>query len=189
MTDDRQIYDELSAEFDETFRDVRGGVELTYITGEQVASRLNEVLGPFGWAFRVVEHGINDNADEAWVLGELEARYDGTTVIRQQFGSQKIKRSKATGMPLDIGFDLKGAATDAMKKCGSLIGIGLYLSHKKAPARQPNQPRPSVVGVDRPQRTLSVNLCSVCGSTDLARGGVRDGKKFCAVCFARPSTA
>jgi hypothetical protein len=51
-------------------------------------------------------------------------------VTRQQFGSQKIKRSRSSGAPLDLGFDLKGAATDAMKKCASLLGVGLYLSRK-----------------------------------------------------------
>ena len=54
------------------------------------------------------------------------------TVVRQQFGSQKIRRSRSTGAPLDLGFDLKGASTDAMKKCASLLGVGLYLSRKEA---------------------------------------------------------
>ena len=31
---------------------------------------------------------------------------------------------------IDYGFDLKGAATDSLKKCASLIGVGLYLSEK-----------------------------------------------------------
>jgi hypothetical protein len=50
-----------------------------------------------------------------------------------KFVSQKIKRSRSTGAPLDLGFDLKGAATDAMKKCASLLGVGLYLSRKPPP--------------------------------------------------------
>ena len=55
------------------------------------------------------------------------------TVVRQQFGSQKLRRSRSTGVPLDLGFDLKGASTDAMKKCASLLGVGLYLSRKEPP--------------------------------------------------------
>jgi hypothetical protein len=97
-------------------------------------SRLNQVLGPLGWSFVVREHGLNAEADEMWVLGELTVTIDGTTATRQQFGSQKIKRARQTGNPLDIGFDLKGASTDALKKCASLIGVGLYLSRKEAPA-------------------------------------------------------
>ena len=120
----------LAEPFDVTFTDVRGGVELTYVSGEQVVRRLNDVLGVGGWSFRILRHAVHAEADEAWALGELVAEIDGRTVVRQQFGSQKLRRSRSTGAPLDIGFDLKGAATDAMKKCASLLGVGLYLSRK-----------------------------------------------------------
>src|ERR671929_1103703 len=141
-------YARLAAPFEVTFTDFRGGVELTYVSGEQVVRRLNEVLGVSGWSFRVLRHDINPEADEAWALGEMVAEIDGKTVVRQQFGSQKIKRSRSTGVPLDIGFDLKGAATDCMKKCASLIGVGLYLSRKEAPAAGSSQLRAM------PQRAL-----------------------------------
>lgn len=133
MSDNNEIYQKLAAPFDETFKDNRGGVDLEYVTGEQVTSRLNEDLGVMGWSFRVIEHGVHAEADECWALGELTATHDGVTVTRQQFGSQKIKRSRASGTPMDIGFDLKGATTDCLKKCASLIGIGLYLSKKEQP--------------------------------------------------------
>ena len=127
------VYARLAAPFETTFRDLRGGVDLEYITGEQCVSRLNETLGVAGWNFRILEHGINAEADECWVLGELTATFGSTTVTRQQFGSQKVKRSRSSGTPLDIGFDLKGAATDALKKCASLIGVALYLWKKDSP--------------------------------------------------------
>ncbi|MCA1644482.1 MAG: RAD52 family DNA repair protein [Chloroflexi bacterium] len=125
-------YERLAAPFDVTFTDTRGGVELRYVTGEQVARRLNEVLGVNGWSFRILRHDINPEADEAWALGELVAEIGERTVVRQQFGSQKIRRSRTTGTPLDLGFDLKGASTDALKKCASLLGVGLYLSRREA---------------------------------------------------------
>ena len=131
-----EIYERLSAPFDEVFTDTRGGVSLTYITGEQCVSRLNEVLGVNGWSFRVLEHGVEEEADELWALGELTATIDGLTVTRQQFGSQKYKRRRADQQILDVGFDLKGATTDAMKKCASLLGVGLYLAKKQQPQRQ-----------------------------------------------------
>ena len=124
---------QLAAPFEIVYTDVRGGVALSYITGEQVARRLNEVLGVGGWSFRVLRHEINAEADEAWALGELVAQIGERTVIRQQFGSQKLRRSRSTGAPLDLGFDLKGASTDALKKCASLLGVGLYLSRKEPP--------------------------------------------------------
>src|SRR5215216_6482848 len=128
-----EIYRRLAAPFDVTFSDVRGGVALHYVSGEQVVTRLNEVLGVDGWSFRVLRHDINAEADEAWALGELVAEIGERSVVRQQFGSQKVRRSRSTGAPLDLGFDLKGATTDAMKKCASLLGVGLYLSRKEPP--------------------------------------------------------
>jgi hypothetical protein len=152
----------LSAPFDHTFHDVRGGVELTYLSGEQVVSRLNEVLGVAGWSFRVLQHDINAEADEAWALGELVAEIEGRSVVRQQFGSQKIKRSRSTGKPLDIGFDLKAAATDCLKKCASLIGVGLYLSRKEAPPRR------------APVARSSALACEGCGA-ELTETRFKDG--------------
>ena len=70
------IYAKLAAPFDSTFKDVRGGVELEYITGEQAITRLNEVLGVAGWSFRVLEHGHNQESDEFWVLAEMTAVKD-----------------------------------------------------------------------------------------------------------------
>lgn len=125
------LYGRLATPFDVTFRDLRGGVELEYITGEQAVTRLNETLGVANWSYRVLEHGIHPEADECWVLGELTAMIGDRMVTRQQFGSQKVKRSRASGTPLDIGFDLKGAATDALKKCASLLGVALYLWKKE----------------------------------------------------------
>src|SRR5690242_14894385 len=138
-----ELYSRLATPFDVTFRDLRGGVELEYITGEQATTRLNETLGFLNWSFRVLEHGIHAEADECWVLGELTVVLDGRTVTRQQFGSQKVKRSRSSGTPLDIGFDLKGAATDALKKCASLIGVALYLWKKEPPAGLGNGGQPN----------------------------------------------
>ena len=135
MFETESTYAQLSSPFDVTFNDVRGGVEVTFVSGEQVVTRLNRVLGVSGWSFRILRHAIHAEADEVWALGELVAEIDGKTVTRQQFGSQKIKRSRSTGAPLDLGFDLKGASTDAMKKCASWLGVGLYLSRKPPPGR------------------------------------------------------
>ena len=143
------LYEQIAAEINPTFSDRRGGVDLEYHTGEQIVTRLNETLGFLNWSFRVIEHGIHVEADECWTLGELVVTIGDRIVTRQQFGSQKIKRSRSSGTPLDIGFDLKGAATDSLKKAASLIGAGLYLWKKEPPAarepqpeRAPSGPRP-----------------------------------------------
>jgi hypothetical protein len=132
MLDRQQTVDEmLTVPFESTHHDVRGGVAIDYLTGEQVISRLLNVLGASGWSFSVLQHDIHPEADEVWVLGELKLLLTpGDPVVRQQFGSSKIKRARSTGVPLDIGFDLKSAATDCLKKCATLVGVGLYLTHK-----------------------------------------------------------
>jgi hypothetical protein len=173
------VYARLAAPFDTTFRDNRGGVELEYVTGEQVVSRLCDVLGLANWSFRVVEHGLNAEADEMWVLGEMTADVDGKTVTRQQFGSQKLKRSRSSGAPLDIGFDLKGAATDSLKKCSSLLGVGLYLSKKESlPAHASNGQSGASYGAGMQQSPVELSgvapACEDCG-TELKETRFKDG--------------
>jgi hypothetical protein len=170
------IYAKLAAPFESTFKDVRGGVELEYITGEQCISRLNETLGVAGWSFVVKEHGVNADADEVWVLGEISANFGGALVVRQQFGSQKLRRSRASGVPIDIGFDLKGATTDSMKKCAMLLGVGLYLS-KKEQAPQNGQPAGAAlpsIGLQPDPTTGEIPTCAECG-TELRETRFRDG--------------
>ena len=168
------VYAKLAAPFDSTFKDVRGGIELEYITGEQCVSRLNEVLGVAGWSFAIKEHGLNAEADEAWVLGEISANFGGAMVVRQQFGSQKVKRSRASGVPLDIGFDLKGAATDCLKKCAMLLGVGLYLSKKEAQSTAANGHRPAFAAGSEEAESGEALNCADCGA-ELKETRFRDG--------------
>ena len=44
-----------------------------------------------------------------------------------QFGSSRLTRSKDTGEVISLADDLKSAATDALKKCSTLLGVGLHL--------------------------------------------------------------
>ncbi len=173
------IYSKLAAPFDSTFHDNRGGVELEYITGEQAVTRLNEVLGVGGWSFRVVQHGFNEEADEIWVLAELHATIDGAPTVRQQFGSQKVKRSRSSGSPLDIGFDFKGATTDALKKCASLIGVGLYLSRKEAPAQPTGEQSTAAAGAQATTNGKATDslTCSECGE-ELKETRFKDGSTW-----------
>lgn len=183
------LYPKLAAEFDQTFQDTRGGFTFDYLTGEQVTSRLNEELGFLGWQFRVIEHRIHAEADECWVLGEMTIQIDERSVSKQQFGSQKIKRSRSSGTPLDIGFDLKGAATDALKKCASLFGVGLYLWKKEPPAGLGNGGQPTGQGNANSEPTglrpvpssgggdLDMLFCEECGEA-LTETRFKDGTNW-----------
>jgi hypothetical protein len=96
------------------------GKQLDYIEGHSVIHRLNDAFDS-DWSFSVTEHMSMD--DEVIVVGRLRVN----DVEKQQFGSSNITRDSSTGKMLCLGDDLKGAATDALKKCASLLGVGLHL--------------------------------------------------------------
>lgn len=136
----QDVYAKLAEPFAIT-HDKKG---MEYITGEQVTSRLNDVLGWDAWSFDVVSHGFDQESDELWVLGRLVVLVGEKAVTREQFGSQKHNRRTSDGAIIDYGFDMKGAATDCLKKCASLIGVGLYLMERDGkPATPERQARPA----------------------------------------------
>ena len=51
-------------------------------------------------------------------------------VHRDGIGGQKIKRTKQ-GDIVDLGDEMKGAVSDALKKAAQTLGIGLYLSRSE----------------------------------------------------------
>jgi hypothetical protein len=156
---DPTLYAKLSAPFDATYKDTRGGQELEYISGEQAVTRLNEALGVHGWSFRIVGHGIDADADECWVLGELTLHAAGVfgTNVRQQFGGNKIMRRRDSNAAVSLGDNLKGAATDALKKCAQLLGVGLYLAVRK---QGPNTGHSGGGYTPRPQQAPQVSQSS-----------------------------
>jgi len=96
------------------------GDELDYIEGCAVIQRLNECFDS-EWIFEIQEHRVFD--DEVVVLGKLTAQ----GVSKSQFGKSRITRSKKDNSIVSLGDDLKAAATDCLKKCATLFGVGLHL--------------------------------------------------------------
>jgi recombination DNA repair RAD52 pathway protein len=137
------VYQRLAARFPAEDHKTRkqGGRDLTYLPGEKVIGRLNDVLR-FDWSFRVVNQGNTEV--EAWVLGELAATIDGAVVTRQQYGNQDLARGQHPTSDL-----YKSAATDALKKCATTIGVGLYLYDEderrevEQEMREAKRPRPA----------------------------------------------
>ena len=111
----------------------RGGLVLDYLETATVIRRLNEAFGS-DWSFRVLEHGVDTEAKTAWVLGELTA----LGLIKQQFGAKDIYE-KST-----LGDNLKSAASDCLKKCATLFGVGLHLYEDELPgeAVEPTEIKP-----------------------------------------------
>lgn len=115
-------------------RQGRGGMQFSYVEHGYVTERLNLVFG-FNWDFEVVDKQILD--DEVIVEARLTVRTpSGQTIVKTQFGGADIKRHTSgskSGRPLSIADDYKAAASDALKKCASLLGIGLDLYGRDRP--------------------------------------------------------
>jgi hypothetical protein len=154
-----ELYAALCAPFAEaeTFTLAKGGSDLTYITGEAVTTRLNTVLGVDGWTFEIVEQGRDDA--HAWVLGRLTAYFPNRSIARDQFGECAVNKGML------VGDARKGAATDALKKCASLVGVGLYLSRKEEQTRK--EERPAYL----PSTQIQRNLERQWGTVDNIAGG------------------
>ena len=99
-----------------------GGCHLSYIQAGYVIDQLNE-LTCWKWSFDILDQQIGKS--QIWVKGKLTipTKNNGGEIVKTQFGGKTIVKDKKTGNALDIGNDLKAAASDALKKCASLIGI------------------------------------------------------------------
>lgn len=112
----------------------RNGQMLSYVETHAVIARLNE--GCDAWSFEIISHEVQDG--EVIVLGRLTA--DG--VIKCAFGGSDVTVDKS-GRVVSIADDLKAAASDALKKAASLLGVGLELYGAPAPM-EASHGRPSV---------------------------------------------
>lgn len=112
----------------------KAGMEFFYITPDFVIDTLNEAFGS-EWSTRIISHAVF--GDNVAVVGlELSVpTTDGKYVAKQQFGSCEITRG------LDVGSAFKGAASDALKKCATLLGLGLELYKDEEPAAGPAAPQ------------------------------------------------
>jgi hypothetical protein len=106
----------------------KGGTSLTYIPVSEVITRLNTVLGIENWSYEVRDCH-RDAVDSDWAIAHvrLTAVIDSNVVYKDGFGGQKIKRMK-NGDPVDLGDEMKGAVSDALKKAAQALGVGLYLA-------------------------------------------------------------
>ena len=147
MSEQQQTtYERLSARFPvEAHKRVnKGGGDQTYVPAVDIFDRVDEVLGMTGWQARVIREGMT--ATEAWVLGEVTATIDGMKVVRQQYGCEAITVGRDAKPVSDL---FKKAATDAYKKCLTLMGVARYLydaderREVEAEMREANRPKPA----------------------------------------------
>ena len=115
----------------------KGGTSLTYIPVSEVITRLNKVLGVDMWSY-TIERCERDALDPDYVVAHvrLTACFVPTdsapalTVTKDGVGGQKIKRTR-NGDIVDLGDEMKGAVSDALKKAAQHLGIGLYLARSE----------------------------------------------------------
>jgi len=114
------------------------GTVLDYVEGHTVIQRLNDAFDG-KWSFEILRCKILEKEDEVVVLGRLSAE----GVVKCQFGSSRITRAKDSGEIISLADDLKAAATDSLKKCATMLGVGLYLYNGDKSLHDPKQGNPS----------------------------------------------
>jgi hypothetical protein len=132
---EKQIRTALSAPFaDDLVKRRRGsfGKEISYVEGNAIIARLNDAFDS-NWNFTIVEHHELPTG-EVLVLGRLTA----LGVVKEAFGRGMPAVVRETGEVLSQADAYKAAATDALKKAATLLGVALNL-YADEPAELPEE--------------------------------------------------
>jgi hypothetical protein len=147
-------------------RPAKGGGQWTYVKGGYVKKALNFISG-FNWDFEIIDEMVMLEIGQVIVKGKLKVRLQGQEVVKMQYGradvkfrnevvkdekgftvyeekyGKKVPKKIKTTIPLDLGNDLKAAATDCLKKCASEMGVAadVYNSDSFKEVRIDNTPR------------------------------------------------
>jgi len=113
-------------------RPIRGGAEVDYVPGWWFVEQLNSLFGHL-WDFEVLRETIGEK--QIWVIGRLTIKLPGgMTVSKTAYGGSDIKvysTGNKSGQVIDIGDDLKAAATDSLKKAATLFGLASDIYGKR----------------------------------------------------------
>lgn len=99
--------------------------ELSYIPAKNIIQRLNECFSN-DWCFTIVDKFVDLSISQVAVHGRLEVVSDSGTIVKEQWGGAYIEKT-INGKVINLGDNLKAASTDSLKKCASLLGVGLYM--------------------------------------------------------------
>src|SRR5262249_50859054 len=125
----RRIASQQTPKEETRWRKGKGGTQMPYTDVAYVIRELNEAFS-WDWDFIADNEEILCNGEipfEVKVRGKLTVRLNGQAVTKTQFGSVPIEYLRDGSAPVSIGDCFKGAASDALKKCASLLGIALDL--------------------------------------------------------------
>lgn len=129
----KALYEPFPPEMERTL--TKSGVALTYIPVSEVINRLNKVIGIDKWSF-VINYCDRDKTDPDFIVANVTftatfgTGEDIRQISRDGIGGQKIKRTRS-GDIVDLGDEMKGAVSDALKKAVQTLGIGLYLARSE----------------------------------------------------------
>lgn len=133
INESKTTYERLTEKFPEKYLKRRilneGAKEekvVEYIGGDKVVERLNEVFGIMNWNFTISDRIIDVDIGHIAILGRLVVIENGQETVREQWGSSVID-TYTNGRVVCLGDNIKAATTDALKKCATLVGVGLYL--------------------------------------------------------------
>lgn len=105
-----------------------GGATVDYVPGWWFVEQLNSLFGYF-WDFEVIQEFVGQ--EQIWVRGKLTVKdpESGLTISKSAYGGSRIKSKNNPA--IDIGDDLKSAATDALKKAATLLGLAADIYGKR----------------------------------------------------------
>ena len=116
----------------------KGNARLTYIPVSEIITRLNDVFGVGYWGYRI-NSCKRDVIDTDFVIAHVTlyiySQSISDTATIDVIGGQKINRTR-NGDIIELGDDMKGAVSDALKKAAQALGVGLYLARSEEPVRE-----------------------------------------------------
>lgn len=140
MTLQQQLAEPFPRTVEKTLQ--KGSARLTYIPVSEIITRLNDVFGVGKWGY-TINSCKRDSVDTDFVVAHISLNiYSemGTQATIDGIGGQKINRTR-NGDIIELGDDMKGAVSDALKKAAQALGVGLYLARSEEPARDTGAPR------------------------------------------------
>jgi len=105
------------------------GNRLNYVEVAEIVKRLNSALEG-AWSFAIRDLRIMET--EVLVHGALTAE----GIEKHGIGGSKITYTRGSGEIVSIVDDCKAAASDALKRCARLLGVGLDLYSDTRPAAE-----------------------------------------------------
>ena len=98
----------------------RGAAKFDYIPTDYAIDLLNEAFH-YQWDTRIVSHVQVDNTIIVQLELVVPAETEGFVVRKQQYGSCDFSKG------VTVGDAFKGAASDALKKCATQLGVAIEL--------------------------------------------------------------